>query len=223
MSHAPYMQGNWVDSWLLMVGNQIVNLTPNPSFGHNLCFKCPNGSREPILNIYVPRSFQWYKEMFNRMAFDPCNWSLKIWESTRSPTFKVGAHLGVWVMLTLSHIPGLPFWHATLQALALVASPRLRLRQMTSWSSIVEKTNTFFNEMIYVTPKCAMQLHGHWNKMVPFMNPSIFVDFNNVVKFCNCTSWSINDTCSHCFLCRVCNYHIGNKDLIFIGHVKIGS
>jgi hypothetical protein len=27
------------------------NLTPDPSYGHNLCFKCPNGSCEPILNI----------------------------------------------------------------------------------------------------------------------------------------------------------------------------
>jgi hypothetical protein len=27
----------------LMIGNQIGNLTPYPSFGHNLCLKCPNG------------------------------------------------------------------------------------------------------------------------------------------------------------------------------------
>jgi len=53
-----------------MVGNQIDNLTPNLSFGHNLCFKNQNGSCEPILDIYVPRSFQWYKELFNAMNFD---------------------------------------------------------------------------------------------------------------------------------------------------------
>ncbi len=51
MSHATYTQGNRVDSWLLVVGNQIVNLTPCLSFGHNLCFECPNGWCEPILNI----------------------------------------------------------------------------------------------------------------------------------------------------------------------------
>ncbi len=28
------------------------------SFGYNLCFKCPNGSCEPILDIYILRSFQ---------------------------------------------------------------------------------------------------------------------------------------------------------------------
>jgi len=51
MSHATWTQGNWGDSWLLMVKNQIGNLTHGPSFGHNLCFKCPNESCEPILDI----------------------------------------------------------------------------------------------------------------------------------------------------------------------------
>jgi hypothetical protein len=43
MSHASLTQVNRVDSWLLMVGGQIANLTSDLSFGHNLCFKCPNG------------------------------------------------------------------------------------------------------------------------------------------------------------------------------------
>jgi hypothetical protein len=34
--HATFMQGSWGDSLFLMVGSQIVNLTPGPSFGHNL-------------------------------------------------------------------------------------------------------------------------------------------------------------------------------------------
>ncbi len=34
------------------------NLTHVPSFGHNLCLKCPNGSCKPILDIQVPRDFQ---------------------------------------------------------------------------------------------------------------------------------------------------------------------
>jgi hypothetical protein len=57
MSHATYMQGNWGDSWLLVVKSQTANLTFGPSFGHNLCLKCPNGSCEPILDIYVPKDF----------------------------------------------------------------------------------------------------------------------------------------------------------------------
>jgi hypothetical protein len=95
MTQATYTQGNRVDSQLLVVGNQIVNLTPNLSFGHNLCFKCPNGSCEHILDIYVLIAFQWYKGLFNPMGFDPCNRSLKIWESIGTLTPKVGAHLGV--------------------------------------------------------------------------------------------------------------------------------
>ncbi len=84
------------DSWLLMVGSQVANLILVPSFNHNLCFKCPNGSCEPILNIYVPRAFQWYNKVFNPLSFDPCNNSLKIWESTMTLIPKVEAPLGMW-------------------------------------------------------------------------------------------------------------------------------
>jgi hypothetical protein len=77
-----------------------------PSFGHNLCFKCPNGSCEPILEIYIPRFFQWYKELFNPMGFDPCNPFLKILESIGTLTPKVGAHLRVWGFIH-SHSPTL--------------------------------------------------------------------------------------------------------------------
>jgi hypothetical protein len=51
MWHVTWKQGNWVDSRLLVVGSQIANLTPNLSFDHNLCFRYPNGSCEPILDI----------------------------------------------------------------------------------------------------------------------------------------------------------------------------
>jgi hypothetical protein len=54
-----------------MVRSQIANLTFGPSFGHNLCLKCPNGSCEPILDIYGPKAFKWYRELFNPMGFDP--------------------------------------------------------------------------------------------------------------------------------------------------------
>jgi hypothetical protein len=104
MSHATFTQGNWGDSKLLVVGSQTTSLTPDLSFGHNLCFKCPNESCEPTLDIYVPRVFQWYKELFNITGFDLYNRSLKIWESTETPTPNMGAHLGVWVFI-LSHSP----------------------------------------------------------------------------------------------------------------------
>ncbi len=45
------------DSWLLVIGSQIGDLIPNPSLGHNLCFRCLNGPWKPILDIYVPRTF----------------------------------------------------------------------------------------------------------------------------------------------------------------------
>jgi hypothetical protein len=107
MSHATCTQGNQGDSWLLMVRSQIANLTFDPSFGHNLCLKCPNGSCKSTFDIYVPRNFQWYKEIFNQMGFDPCNCSLKIQESIETPTPKMGDSLGSMNVhsLTLSYTP----------------------------------------------------------------------------------------------------------------------
>jgi hypothetical protein len=58
MWRATCTQGNQGDYRLSVVESQLI---PDLSFGHNLCFKCPNGSCEPILDIYVPRDFQWYK------------------------------------------------------------------------------------------------------------------------------------------------------------------
>jgi hypothetical protein len=110
MLQATYMQGNWVDSLLLVVESQIVNLTLDLSFGHNLCFRCPNGWCEPILDIYVPRSFQWYKERFKPLRFDRCNRLLRIWEFTRTPTPKVEPLGGVRVPHTLSHSQEYVVW-----------------------------------------------------------------------------------------------------------------
>jgi hypothetical protein len=71
MWHALCRQVNRVNSQLLVVGSQTDNLTPGPSFAHNLCFRSPNEQCEPILDIYAPRSFQWYKELLQPWNFDP--------------------------------------------------------------------------------------------------------------------------------------------------------
>jgi len=137
--HAICTQGNRVDSWLLVVGSQIANLTPDLSFGHNLCFRCPNGSCEPILDIYISIVFQWYKKLFELMGFDPYNRLLKIQESIGTRTPKMEVHLRVWGFIP-SHsfallgarnvTPGLPSWPTIVQTFALVTSPKLRLQQM---------------------------------------------------------------------------------------------
>ncbi len=44
-----------------------------PSFVHNLCCRCPNGSCEAIFGIYVSRAFQRYKKHLKARCFDPCN------------------------------------------------------------------------------------------------------------------------------------------------------
>jgi len=96
-----------------VVGSQIANLIIDPSFGHILCFKYPNESCEPTLDIYVPRPFWWCKEMFNSMNFDSYNRLLKVQKSIGTLTPKVGIHLGVWGFIP-SHIPTLMgAWNVT--------------------------------------------------------------------------------------------------------------
>jgi hypothetical protein len=136
ITHVTCTQVNQGDSQLLMVGSQIFTLIFDPSFGHNLCFKYPNGSCKPILNIYIPRSFRWHKENFNPMSFDPCNRPLKIQEFIRTPTSKVEDHLGVWGFIpsNSSTFPGswnvtprLHFWPTPFQTFAFNMSPRFGL------------------------------------------------------------------------------------------------
>jgi len=121
--HATCMQGNRVNSQLLVVECQIANLTPSLSFGHNLCFRCLNGSCKPILNIFVSIAFQRYKELFNPLSFDAYNRFLNTRESTGTLIPKVGVPLGVWGSIpscflalpkACSMTPSLPSWPTTL-------------------------------------------------------------------------------------------------------------
>jgi hypothetical protein len=139
MFHATCTQKNRGDSQLLVVGSQIVNLISSPSFGYNLCVKCPNGSWEPILDIYVLRSFQWYKELLNPMGFDPCNYFLKIWDSTGALIPKVGAH---WecdgsFLHTLLHSREHEMWLPSFLLALTFASSRLGLWHIDSnWGEV---------------------------------------------------------------------------------------
>jgi hypothetical protein len=75
-----------VDSRLFVVGSQIASLTPDPSFDHNLCCKCANGSCKAIFDIYTSRPFQQYKEHLKARCFDLCNQALMLQESQRTPS-----------------------------------------------------------------------------------------------------------------------------------------
>jgi hypothetical protein len=107
MCHTPYTYVNQGDSLLLMVESQIDTLSHGPSFGHNLCCKYSNVYCSPILNIFVLRTFQRYKKVINLMSFDLPNHSLKIQVSIRTPTPKMGVHLGMCGLIP-SHFPTLP-------------------------------------------------------------------------------------------------------------------
>jgi hypothetical protein len=86
VSHSIYTHWDRVDSWLFVVASQIDSLTPGPSFAHNLCCRCPNGSCEAIFDIYTSKPFQRYKEHPKAWCFAFCCWTLKLQESRRTPS-----------------------------------------------------------------------------------------------------------------------------------------
>jgi hypothetical protein len=85
-SHSRSARQERVDSRLLVVGSQTANLTPGPSFAHNLGCRCPNCQCKGIFDIYVSRPFQWHQEHPKARCFAPCCRALNIRESRRTPT-----------------------------------------------------------------------------------------------------------------------------------------
>jgi hypothetical protein len=84
--HSQFGGQEEVDSRLLVVESQIVNLTSGPSFAHNLGYRCPNGQCEAIFDIYASRPFQWHQEHINARCFGHCCRTLNIQESRRTPS-----------------------------------------------------------------------------------------------------------------------------------------
>jgi hypothetical protein len=75
-----------VDSRLLVVRSRIVNLTLDPSFAHNLGYRCPNDQCEAIFGIYASRPFQWHQEHLNERCLGPCCRTINIQESQGTPS-----------------------------------------------------------------------------------------------------------------------------------------
>jgi hypothetical protein len=85
MSHSQFEGREEVDSRLLVVRSQIANLTPGPSFAHNLGYRYPNDQCEAIFDIYASRPFQWHQEHPNARCFGLCCRTLNNRESRRTP------------------------------------------------------------------------------------------------------------------------------------------
>jgi hypothetical protein len=85
-SHSFSARRERVDSRLLVVGSQTANLTPGPSFAHNLGCRCPNDQYKVILDIYISRPFQRHQEHPKARCFAPCCRALNIRESRRTPS-----------------------------------------------------------------------------------------------------------------------------------------
>jgi len=85
VSHSICTHWDWVDSRLFVARSQTASLILDPSFTHNLCYRCPNGSCKTIFDIYISRPFQRYKEYLKARCFALCCWALKLRESRRTP------------------------------------------------------------------------------------------------------------------------------------------
>jgi hypothetical protein len=57
VSHTTFTHGSWVDSRLFVLKSQTISLIPSFCFCYNLYYRCPNGSCEPILDIYTFNNF----------------------------------------------------------------------------------------------------------------------------------------------------------------------
>jgi hypothetical protein len=136
MLHAICTHGNRVNSWLLVVRSQIVNLTPGHSFGYNLCFRCPNGRCEPILDIHIPRSFHWYKELLKSISL---TYAIALWRFRSPPGLQLPKwnSLGVWGFISLHPLTLPAICCATLGvATPLWPSVRMKLTlpKLGTWS-----------------------------------------------------------------------------------------
>jgi hypothetical protein len=140
MSHVVCSQVFRVDSRLLVVRSQNWQTpgssTPGPSFGHNLCFRCPNEQCEPILDIYASRAFHWYKERHKPLRFDPLKLVSEVSGLHRDSISQSESCLGSVRVhsFTLSYTPGSPWcdswaslWPAPLQPLCLGREPKTRV------------------------------------------------------------------------------------------------
>jgi hypothetical protein len=107
VSHSICTHRDRVDSRLFVVESQTANLTPGFSFDYNLCYKCPNGSCEAILDIYTSSTFQRYKEHLKVRCFGFYNWALKLRESQRTPSshfWECESHLHTCLKVGLRHV-----------------------------------------------------------------------------------------------------------------------
>jgi len=180
-----------------VVRSQIDSLTPGPSIGHKLCFRYPNEHCKPILDIYVPRSFQWYKERHKTLSFNPWNSFLKFWESTGTPSPKVGVALGVWgftlsYSLTLSYTPGSMWgdsqafsWLATLQPLCFGHDPKAKVT--TSYPSM--KKGTLQSCDSHKEANLFKLIVVCWKATLPY----VFLFYTWVYFLRQCFSWSLTN------------------------------
>ncbi len=179
VSHSTCTHWNWVDSWLWVVGSQIANLTPGPSFDHNLCFKCPNGSYKAILDIYTSRPFQRYKKHLNSSVLTP---AITLWVF-ESPGGLQVPFSGVWVATSTSLKVGL--WHIWLHHLfCLIVPHHLYINALYfAEKGVIPTTGDFHSTCNYLGNMWYQQLQNHMQTTV--VSNMMLISAHNIVNTCS--------------------------------------
>jgi hypothetical protein len=132
-------ESNWqFDSW--------------PFLGHNLCFKNPNGSCKPILNIYIQGAFQWYNELIQPMDFDP---TIALWRfrnplRLQLPKWEFTWECGGSFPHTLLHSQEHEMWLPGSLLAYIFASPCLGREPKAKVAIIIISTFYLYSEFNYI-------------------------------------------------------------------------
>jgi len=123
VSHFTCTHWNWVDSWLLVVGSQTASSTPDLSFDHNLCYKCPNGSCDAFWTSTL-------QDLSNDIKMPQCEmfWPLKSRSKfLRVPKDSQVPFSGVWVATSQLPQSGVATTPKTIKGITL--TPPITLTQ----------------------------------------------------------------------------------------------
>ncbi len=227
MSHTLCSQVNHVDSRLFMIGSQTGSLTPDPSFGHNLCFKCPNEQCEHILDIYV------FKELFNDIKNVIRNWVLTPEIALWSFGNPQGLHFPEWELPwecegLVPHTPSYSFtfsysprsmwcdswassWFTPLRPLCLDNEPKARVvtkfqlekRTKFQWSKIKDFVINFERKNSIITNPTLLNVWGSSQRSRKSIGKGKGIGWKHYQKSQGCQGKSpfprtTHDTCHFC-------------------------
>jgi hypothetical protein len=146
--HSTCWRWIWVDSWLLVVGNQIASFTFGRSFAYNLGFRCPNA--RPFWTFKLQDLSKNIKNTPMQGVLTP---AIKLWVSESPRGLQVPTFGSVSFILTLSPKWGcnnhyIGKWFLEFDAIFEVHSPN---KFLSNFSFLLQAFKTWF---LVMDPSC---------------------------------------------------------------------